>query len=382
LPTCYLAGTSEKYPEDYGKEDEYERQMHVIVLNESEKNNVTGVTLYGGIEDEDPYKYLPWEEVDGRALGVGVVEDLFEAQVWTNYSVKQKKDMLDLAGKILFQTADSSVAAKNILTDLESGTIITTAPNLPISQVNNVPASLPAFSELIDEWNTQAERVSSTPAALTGEDMPSGQPFRLAALLNQEAGSMFVYRQQEAGIFITEIYQDWILPFLVRKIRQDKELVAELERDELESVANALAQHEAFKMAKQKILSGEIVTPEQMNTVFETVKASHLSSGTRRTFSLIEDMFKDWEGKIEVITTGEQKNKAVMLETLFNIFQVVAKNPGVLQDPVLRRLFNQIVEAAGYSPLLLDGPNGPAANQPIQQPTGAELPSEIAPAAA
>ena len=38
------------------------------------------------------------EEVDGRGLGVGVVEDLFEAQVWTNYSVKQKKDMLDLEG--------------------------------------------------------------------------------------------------------------------------------------------------------------------------------------------------------------------------------------------------------------------------------------------
>ena len=50
--------------------------------------------------------------MDGRGLGVGVVEDLFEAQVWTNDSVKKKKDMLELAGKIILQTADQSIAAQ------------------------------------------------------------------------------------------------------------------------------------------------------------------------------------------------------------------------------------------------------------------------------
>lgn len=161
MPTSRLAGTSEKYAEDYGSEDEYERQMHIVVLDESDKENVKGVTLFAGTEDADPYKYLPYEEVDGRGLGVGVVEDLFEAQVWTNYGIKQKKDMLDLAGKILFQTTNSNLAAKNILTDLENGSIIDTGPNGQVTQINNVPSSLPAFDNLVEEWNTQAERVSS-----------------------------------------------------------------------------------------------------------------------------------------------------------------------------------------------------------------------------
>lgn len=108
LPTCYLAGYDGR-PDDYGSEDEYERQMHVIVVDESECGTgdakskdyfkAKGVTLYAGIEDEDPYKYLPYEEVDGRGLGKGVIEALFEPQVWTNYSEKQKKDMLDLASR-------------------------------------------------------------------------------------------------------------------------------------------------------------------------------------------------------------------------------------------------------------------------------------------
>lgn len=110
--------------------------MHVIVLDESDTKDqkVSGATLYKGREDEDPYKYLPYEEVDGRGLGVGVVEDLFEAQVWTNDSVKKKKDILELAGKNIFQTADQNIAAKNILTEIENGQIITTSPNGQITQ--------------------------------------------------------------------------------------------------------------------------------------------------------------------------------------------------------------------------------------------------------
>jgi hypothetical protein len=56
--------------------------------------------------------------------------------------------------------------------------------------------------------------------------MPSGQPFRLAAVRNREAGYMFEYRRQEAGLFAQEIYRDWVLPFHVKEIKNQKELVA------------------------------------------------------------------------------------------------------------------------------------------------------------
>lgn len=335
-----------------GKEDGYERQMHVIVLDESDKGKVGGVTLYAGKEEEDPYKYLPYEEVDGRGLGVGVVEDLFEAQVWTNDSIKKKKDILELAGKVVFQTADQSVAAKNILTDIENGQILTTAPDRPITQVNNIPASLPAFDKLMQEWDAQAERVSSTFNAITGETMPSGTPFRQVAILNQEAGSLFEYRREEAGLFIQEIYFDWVLPFLVKQIKEDKELVATLEPDELEMVSDALAQHEAYSFAKEQMLSGGDVLPEDVDGIKAAARDASMRQ-SRRAFVGFDDLFQDWKGSVDVITTGEQKNKAVALETLFNIFKTVAAAPQLLQDPVLARLFNQMVEMAGVSPMLL-----------------------------
>jgi hypothetical protein len=368
LPTRYFAGTN-GYAEDYGEDNEYERQMHVIVLDESDKEKIKGVTLYAGIEDEDPYKYLAYEQVDGRGLGVGVVEDLFEAQVWTNYTEKQKKDMLDLAGKIIFQTTDQNIAAKNILTDLENGAIVTTSMNTVLSQVNNAPVSFAALEKVLADWNTQAERVSSTPPAITGESMPSGQPFRLGAMLNAEAGSLFEYRREEAGLFLQEIYFDWILPFLVKQIKKDKDLTATLEPEELELVADAIADHEADRFAKEQVLSGKEITGEQKDAVRTAVRDVSMKL-RRRSFGGFTKLFKDWEGSVDVITTGEQKNKTAMLETLFNIFKTVASSPGILQDPVLARLFNQLVEMAGVSPLLLQ----PSASQQSASPAPQQTP--------
>jgi hypothetical protein len=374
LPTRFLAGTNEAYPESSGSDTEYERQMHVVVLDGTDKDKVEGVTLYAGIEDEDPYKYLPYEEVDGRGLGKGVIESLFEAQVWTNYSEKQKKDMLDLAAKIIFQTTDQNIAAQNVLTDLENGQIVTLTADKTLNRVDNSASSFAQFQALAADWDKQAERVSSTFNAITGETMPSGTPYRQTAILNQEAGSLFEYRREEAGIFVREIFMDWVLPFLVKQIKKDKDLTATLEPEELELVSEAVANHEADKFAKDRILKGESITPEEKQAVHSAVREASMQL-RRRSFKGFDKLFTDWMGTVDVITTGEQKNKAAMLETISNIIKFVTSmqlpdgRNLALEDGPMRNLFLQLMELAGVSPLLLTKmQTQPQAPAPVQQP--------------
>ena len=382
LPTCFLAGKS-GYADDYGSEDEYERQMHVVVLDGTDKDKVEGVTLYAGVEDEDPYKYLSYEEVDGRGLGKGVVESLFEAQVWTNYSEKQKKDMLDLASKIIFQTTDGNIAAKNVLTDMENGQIVTTARDTTLGRVDNSASSFAQFQALAADWDKQAERVSSTYGAITGETMPSGTPFRQVALLNQEAGSLFEYRREEAGIFVREIFLDWVLPFLVKQLKKDKDLTATLEPEELEIVSEAVANQEADKFAKERILGGQSVTPEEKQAVYGAVKDASMQL-RRRSFKGFDKLFSDWMGTVDVITTGEQKNKAAMLETMNNIIGLIVKmqlpdgRNLAMEDGPLRTLTLQLMEMAGASPLLLTKMQAPASVQQVATP---QVQSKVTPAA-
>jgi hypothetical protein len=397
LPTSFLAGTSDKYPLDYGSEDEFERQMHVVVLDESKdskdtEGNIGGVTLYGGIEDSDPYKDLPWEKVDGRGLGVGIVEDTSEAQVWTNYTAKQKKDMLELAGKILFQTTDGNIAARNVLTDLENGSIITTAPNTSVTQVNNGASNYSALNALFEDWDTQAENVTSTYPAILGSTPPhANAAFRLQASLQNEAAAIFDYRRAEMGMFIQEIYEDWVLPFLVKEINSAKEFIGDMTDDELEIVAGLIAEFESNEQVKKAILSGQVVTQADMDQLKQSIAQAHTKAGKKRKFKFPNDYFKGDYG-VEVITTGEQKDRQKVLASLFQIFQVVAQNPNVLQNPVMGRLFNEIMETAGVSPALMGSAKTPAApnaapgamppapGAPIPgAPSGAPLPSSITP---
>jgi hypothetical protein len=347
LPDCYLTPDENEAP---GSDDTYQRQMHIVVLDETDKDKVHGVTLFDGPEDEDPYKYLPYEECDGRGLGVGVIEDLFEAQVWTNYNVKQKKDMLDLAGKWIGQTSDSSIAAKNILTDLETGSLITTSINGTITPVNNAPIALNGLSELMSDWNTQAENVTSTYPAILGSTPPHGTAFRTVAAMNQEASALFEYRRQEAGIFIQEIYTDWILPFIVKQIKNQKELIANLEPDELEILSSAVAEHEALSFAKKQILGGSLVHNQDLAAIKQAAKTK-AGKRARHGFSEFADLFTNWEGTVDVNVTGEQKDKDKMLGYLFQLFGAIAANPAILQDKTMARIFNEIVETIGASPL-------------------------------
>lgn len=377
LPTCHLAGTSDKYPADYGDEHEYERQMHVVVLDESDKETVNGVTLYAGLEDEDPYKYLPYEEQDGRGLGIGVVEDLFEAQVWTNYDVKGKKDLVDLAGKLIYQSTSSSVVAKNILTDLENGSIIDVGPNGSLTAVNTNMAGLGQLSNLMSDWNEQAQNVTSTYPAILGQTPPHGTAFRLQAGLVNEASALFEYRRQEAGIFIREIYRDWVLPFLVKQMREAKEIVADLDPDELQMVSKALAEHEALRFAKEQALSGKLITQQDVDAIKQATQSMHMKS-SRKGINDFAGMFDNWAGTIDVDTTGEQRDRQGMLSTLFQLFGAVAANPMLLQNPTMARLFNEIVETAGVSPTLQTSGEQPGA-QPLQ-PGQPGQPASAAPA--
>ena len=340
--------------DENGDPNNWVQQMHIIVLNEDDDDLESGITLYKGAEKASPYKKLDWDEQANRSLGVGVVEDLIEAQVWTNYSSKQKKDMLDMASKMVFQATSASELAQNILTDVDNGEILISES--PITQVNNAPRNLPAFDSFSQEWDNQAERVTSTFNAVTGETMPSGTPYRQVAILNQEAGSIFAYRREEMGIFIKEMYEDWIIPHLKARLKKKHVLVSDFSPEELDWIDEAYANERANNQAIDIMLSGRVLTRTKLTQIVEEEKAKLAKTGSARYLDIPDNFYDDEESSVDVITTGEQQNKGVILETLSNLLLNVAQNPALLQDPTMRRLFNKIIETSGLSPIEFQAP--------------------------
>lgn len=364
FPKSYLKGDFEK------TDGEYTQQVHIIA-----KSGTKVVKLYSA-EEESPYKYLPWKNVSGRALGRGVVEEGLEAQVWTNDSVMSERDIMALSGKLLLQTSSKKFDGRNALNEVVTGTILETEAERPITRVDLSPTSIPVFQSLVERWQKQFDRSTAITDSLRGETPPSGQAFRLAALVTQQSASSFDYRREEMGIFLKEIFYDWILPYLSKRLKKKHTLIGDFEIEDLnfidESYINWLALKEIEKANKE----GRGIDPMQLQS--EIANAREKVSKTKaRRFLEIPEGYLDGKYDVDITTTGEQMNKTATLESLSNILTLVAQNPMVLQDPVLKEVFARIVEVTGLgiSPVQLLSKPQQMMQQPGQSPQG-EVPSD------
>lgn len=350
----------ETYLDDTKDENKYSNQYHIVIGDKEKKQ----LHVHGEVEKESPYKYLPWRKVPGRALGVGVVEDGFEAQIWTNDAKMREKEVMEISSKVGFKTTDPKMQ-NNILTDLDNGFILKMSPGHDIQQLNTVSNAIPEFSNLVTSWDQQYGKVASTFEANTGENLPSSTPFRLAVMQSQNANSLFNYRRQELGIFLTEIFTDWIIPFLVKKMNTEHILAADFSHEELKMIDESFSISEANKQFFDRILNeDEAVSQETYDQMYNANLEFIQSTKGRRFLKIPKDYFKDVKSKIDIVTTGEQINKSAVLESLNNIMTTVAQNPAILDNPILSQIFARIVEITnvGLSPISM----GIGLNKPVQ----------------
>lgn len=340
-------------------EDIYTDQIHIISFSGDKKNDFT---LYKGKIKKQQYHKADLIKEDGRALGIGAVEHLFQAQWMSNHSVKLYKDQMELISKVIFQTADKNYAGRNALTAIENGDIMIHDVNSPLTQVNNQGHDLTSITNFMVQWQNQAKEITSTPDAISGNTMPSGTAYRQVAILNQESHSLFELMTENKGLALEEMFREWIIPYIRKQLNNKDEIVAMLDDAGIKQLDTWYITGTANKKVNQMIidraLEGEITTQEQQTemTAEETGKLQGELSmmGNQRFIKPSELNDKTWKDildinwdAIEVEITNEQSDKEAVMTTLTTVMQTVASNPAILNDPNMKMLFNKILEMTG-----------------------------------
>lgn len=332
-------------------------------------------------EMTDYYQYLSWEE-NGYGLGRGVVEDGEEAQVWTNDAVINEFIAMTLAGRVGLKTTSKKLG-NNVLAH-DHGKIYEMETGADINSFNLAPSSLPHYQNQVTKWNAQFDNTASSHGALTGEAPLSGTPYSQTVLLNQVASKPYDQRRQEWGIHITKLFDKWVIPQLIKRIKKEHILVSDFTEEELENIDESFAFKHSNSELIKRVLAGGTPDALEQEGLIDGYKAHIKKSGKVRFIEVPEDYFKDIETKVTVITTGEQKNKAVTLTSLSNLMETVIKsfNPatgkfGVLEDPTLSKIFNEIMELAnaGVSPMSVGKGNKPQATPTTSSQTPQSTPA-------
>lgn len=334
----------------------YTRQLHIVAFYKKEgKEQKEGTTLFRGKESKQIYDAVIRDPIYGRALGRGAAEELFHAQVWTNYGELRIKSMLDAASKAIYQTADKTFHAQNNLERIDNNEVLVHAPGAPLSQVNTFQPNISLFNRAVDNWEAQARTTASAEGPVLGETPKSGTPFRLQELLTAEGHSIHEYRKGKISAFLDGIYRRRIIPRIQKELLEDKEFMSELDLSDLEELAERVADNAQNEMVKNEILSGRLLAKEEVQAFKERAKAEFMKGGNRRFFKILKGEFKDLPLSIKISIAGKQKYLPQITEKLVGVLQQIVQNPAILENKVARKIFEQILENSGLSPFILGG---------------------------
>lgn len=332
---------------------EYETRLFICAFYQKQSStDKQGVTLYTSLETESPFKLIKRDPVYGRALGFGGAEELFEPQVWVNYDMIRMQDMLDAASKtILKATGQNStiLAKKQKVRDLSNLEILDVGDG-DLGQVDTFPRNMQLFDKSVERWEAHAQQMGAANDSIMGQPPTAGTPFKLQELVTQESHGLHDYRRGQYAKHIEEIYKDWIIPHIERKIAQGSKFLSELNLDELQYVADKMATNTVNKRIKDIIFSGKMVTPEEQKA-FTEIEMQKIKKDGKKFIEILKGEFKDCPLAVKVSVKGKSKDLSAKTDKLVNIFRQIIVNPAVLQIPAMAGIFNQIIESSGLDPV-------------------------------
>lgn len=345
-------------------DDEYVQQMHVIAfvgVKKGRKVEYEDFTLVSGREKFDPYRLDSLIKEEGRSLGIGAVEYLFEAQWMVNHSQKTIKDQLDLASKLIFQTTDTNFLGNNVLTDIENGDILITEPNTAISPFPNQGHDLTSWQNYSTSWKTLGNEIAGISEAMLGAMPKSGTAWRQTEALLTESYNLFEYMTENKGLALEDMFRTRIIPYLKTKIDHKDEITSILDANEITTIDGRHIKGVTAKMVNRqiidKVLNEEEPTQEEIDALTQETEAEVTSSlkalGSQRFFAPDDISEKTWaetldgmEWDLDIDITGESRNSRDELTTLNTMLQVVM-NPAFEQSKKAQAIVGRILENTG-----------------------------------
>ena len=372
------------YIDEDADEHTYSHQIHYLAGTEfkDSEGNSLAKTLFSEELKESPYYYLPYKKRDATAkmLGIGQVERAKHGQVQNNRAAQQYKRALDFASTHVLQSASKNLKGKNVLTQMKSGSILKVEDGKPISGVDMSPQALAHLNNYMIAWQTQVDKATGTYGVATGDSsqLPSDMPYRLGAILDQNAQAPSDLRREEFGIFLNEIYTERIIPFFIKQVKKKEVLKLKFNPEELMQMDNDVSQYNADQSVLDMYFSGgyddlptgmKFITMQEDRIRFmEESQTMFKRQKSRRTITdFPKGYWQDVADKLYVEITNERKKKGAVLESINTVLlQYLQYKPQLDADPEARKLFNDIVQIAGLDPIDFSN-TAPAQQQSPQQ---------------
>ena len=356
VPKSWLDGTEPK------ENEEMVRSLFIIAgvdnfsVGEDGKTVIKeeGVILFKSKWlDEYPFKDCHYDKTDGRWLGVGVIEDLFQIQERVNELSNEKRESMSISSKHIFQTQDQTII-KNVLRDLSNGAVIMAGQNGGLVPLANEERNLSAFTQEEQKYISQAKELTFSFDATRGESLPATMPATNAVIQDRNVKSVYGVKRENLANMLRFFFTDLIIPQAIKDLTLEHVLHFTGSTEELAKLDSAFVKELSNRRAIDLLLDGQYIDEQVMETIRQDISNQLKEMGADRFILIKDGFYKDADFTFDINIENEQEDSQLITSNLFAIFQALASNPTILQDPVIRTLFYEYAERVGVSPMKIE----------------------------
>lgn len=322
-----------------GKSDVVECVTICTLLERKGKKQTeyTGTVLFCEEVKERPYQEVHWKRQDGRWLGIGEVENLFENQISRNMIANLRRRALMWSSKKIFQSPDDTVS-KNLIRDVKDGDVLRIMPNGNITQVDMASREVGEFQSAEQVWEENSNQKSFTYDAATGDNPPSGTPFRLQVMVSNALASHFNLKREKLGIFFKKLIVEDAYDIFKEENSKAHTITVFGTEEGMNNLRKVAATIEFNKRVKDWVLSDDKTVPN-----FDAWKQAIELAYQEKSHLFVEmpdNVYDDAKHHVELTITGEEMNTEAELTTLTTIYQSMVASGDSRAEQILSRIMS------------------------------------------
>lgn len=317
--------------------------MALLTDTDNNENKLPDLVLTKKELKENPYRSLSWEEQDGRGLGIGVIEELFEFQEFYNDVNNKERKSLEWNSKKLFRSDDPNIS-KNLFLAKKNGDVIETKD---LQEIPMAERNLGQYINLYQRIDGDANGTTFTHEINTGQAMKAGTPFRMGALLSGAVDSYFEFKREKLGIFLQGIILDFVLPSFKKKKRKSHILNFDSNSEDIRKIDD-LVKNEMLRKSVEKFEKKNGKLPSLIEYANQKTRIEELLARKQNRFIEIpEGMYDKANILVDIVITGEQENTEADIASLTNLYQILVQK----QDPRADDVLDKALMVSGHNPV-------------------------------
>lgn len=300
-------------------------------------NDYTGTVLFCEEVKKRPYQEAHWKRQDGRWLGIGEVENLFENQISRNMLVNMRRRALLWSSKKIFQSPDETVS-KNLIRDVKDGEVLRIMPNGNITQVDMATRSVGEFQSAEQVWEENSNQKSFTYDAATGQTPPSGTAFRLQVMVSNAVASHFDLKHEKLGMFFKRMIVENVYDIFKRENSKAHTVAIFGTEDGMNNLRKVFATTELNNRITKWAMSDSTELPD-FNLWKQQIEMSY-QEVPHLFVEIPDNAYDDVKNHVELTITGEEMNTESEIGTLTTIYQSMTASGDPRAEQVLSRIMS------------------------------------------